>query len=207
MKLSKVFSRAFAVLGAVLMAGTVAACLIFKDASPKAGSVPREAKQCSEQLMQALTEGDFQTAEGLLYGGPALGIRETFQVPAAAMAWEAFGECFAYTFSGECYRKGTEIYRDVNVTALDLPATMAELPVLTQTLLDQANAGETEGADESAAFHQADVDAVLEDALRLALAEPKTKEYSVTLQLVGQEGRWQAAADRALLTAISGGLG
>lgn len=205
MKLSKVFSHVFAVLGAVLMAGTVIACLVLKDASPKLDSVSEDARQCSERLMQALAEGDFQTAEGLLYGGPTLGIRETFQTPAAQMAWEAFGNCFNYTFSGECYVKGTEIYRDVQVTALDLPATMAALPELAQTLLDQVNAREPE--EESVDFYQANVDAVLEDALRRVLAEPKTKDYSVTLQLIKQEGRWQVAADRALLTAISGGLG
>lgn len=207
MKLSKVFSRVFAVLGAVLMAGTVIACLVFKDASPKLDSVSQEAQQCSERLMQALAEGDIQTAEGLLYGGTTLGLQETFRTPAAAMAWEAFGDCFSYTFAGECYVKGTEIYRDVTVTALDIPATLAALPELAQTRLDQVNAGEPEEAAENAEFYQADVDAVLEEAVRQALAEPKTKEYSVTLQLIEQEGRWQAAADRALLTAISGGLG
>lgn len=207
MKLSKVFSAAFAGLGVILMVAAVAGCLLFRNAGPKNGGIPQAAQDCTEQFAQALMAGDYQAAESLLYGQPDLGVNVAPDGEAAKRTWEAYQGSVSCAFSGACYRKGTEIYRDMTVTALDVPGTMASLPELTQRLLDERNAGEPEEAGGAADVRQANVDAVLEDAVRLALASPKTIDYTVTLQLTQQEGRWQVIPDGALLTAISGGLG
>ena len=44
-------------------------------------------------------------------------------------------------------------------------------------------------------------------ALRDALAEPKTVTAQITFQLIEQDGQWWALPDQAMLDILSGGLG
>ncbi len=208
MRFSKFFSAVFAVLGTILMTGTVALCLLNLNSEPKLEALPKAASECAEAMMQALADGDFAAAGKLMYGQPDLGAAGSPQDETGALVWDAFVGRISFAFSGECYVVDSQICRDVTVTVLDVNSVTAALPELARTLLTR----EVEAAeepetlyDENGEFRAGVVDAVLQEAAVQALAQAQTKTYQVTLQLISREGQWWVIPDQALLDAISGG--
>ncbi len=209
MKLSKLFSKIFGVLGAALLVFSLALCLICRNGEPRLAQPPKEAGEASAALMDALSQGDYTAASALLYGQPDLGADGAPEDPAAALVWEAFTGSISYQFSGNCYMAGTDVCQDVTITLLDVPGVIKAIPDLSQSLMAQkaANAAEPEEIySEDGEYLPQVVDQVMLDAARQAIAEAGTVSYDGTLRMFQQNGRWTVIPDRTLLRAISGGL-
>ncbi len=210
MKLSKFFAVVFAVFGCILMAGTVAVCLLCRNMDAKMTQLPQEARLCSEQFMEALRQGDFETAEGLIYSQPELGASTAPEDEISAQVWEAFRESITYTFAGDIYAQGAEVYRDAAITTLDIASVTEAMPGISEEILArrQEAAEETPGTslyDASGMLRQEVRESILREAAAQAVAGGKTVTYETTLHLVRQDGRWWAVPDQTLRTAISGG--
>lgn len=210
MKAKKFFAWLFGLLGVCLMAGTAFLCLTNLDAPPKLVEIPVEARQCSEDLMDALCAGDHERAEALLAGQPSLGLEGEPEDPVACLAWDAFQDSLSYVFDGDCYAADTGLARNVTVTALDISAVVEALPAQIEVLLAEQleEADDTSGwYDENGQFQAAFVEELLLQAMENALAENKqTIEKELTLQLIFRDGKWLVSADKALLEILSGGL-
>lgn len=191
MKLSKFFSSVFAVLGTGVMIVSILLCLLCRNLEPKSQSVPLAAEETSRQFMQALSDGDYQTAGSLLYGQPELGAEGAFESDAAAYLWEAFRGSISWEESSGCYLEGTEVYRDVTVTVLDISSVLNAVPALAQSMGDSPSSPDT--------------DALLLEAVKKALSGGETLSVSGKLRLIQDEGQWYVIPDKKILSAISGG--
>lgn len=210
MNLAKLTARIFAVAGGVLMLGAMVICLFSLDAPAQMLGKPKAAMACSEEMMQDLSRGDYTAAARLMYGQPDLGVGTPSQDALSAMVWDAYVDSFSYEFVSVCYAEGNGIFRDVSITALDIPAVTKDLEIQAKAILAkrQAAAEDPEALYDAQGNLRADVaEQILQEALQEALTKnAQTATRNVTLKLIHRDGQWWVSADAALLEAISGGL-
>lgn len=210
MKLARSFAMIFAVVGIVLMLGTTAVCLLSLDATVEMVGTPKEAIARSEEMMEALAQGDFSAAADVMYGQPDLGADQGPEDALSALVWDAFVDSISYEFVGVCYAEDSGIYRDAAITALDIPAVTENLQTRVHAVLTarmEAAEDMAELYDENGAFRGELTEQVLSQAVEQAIEEDGVLvTRDVTLKLIHRDGQWWVVPDQALLQAISGGV-
>lgn len=210
MKIARFFAVIFGIIGMVLLIGSIGLCLISLDAPVRMTETPAGAVECSENLLEAIENGDFAAAGNLMYGQPDLGVEHLPSEAGGAMIWDAFLNSISCEFKGDCYATDTGIARDASITVLDIPSVTEKLNTRAHALLTQRVENAVDMAelyDENNNFREDLVTEVLNEALAQALAEDaKTATWDVTVKLVSRDGQWWVVPDQALLTAITGGV-
>ncbi len=212
MKASKIFAFLFGILGTALMLLTVALSLTSLNGTVWMDEVPAEATACTQQLMDALADGDYPTAEQLFYGDTRLGDPREASTELGKQVWIAFADSISYEFNGDCYTSSKGLSRDVTVTAMDLSTFFDPMYSQAQSILDEKEAAAKEAENVGLVFRDGKVlDSVMEEIVDTVVTdaltgETKTVTTTVTLELVNKDGRWQVMPNEALLKAISGGL-
>ena len=208
MKIARFFAGIFAVLGSLLLVGSVGLCLVSLNAPVRVLEIPQGAVDCSEAFARALDEGDLTAASRLMYGQPDLGAEGISADPETALVWETFLESMSFSFSGKCYAVENGFARDGSVTVLDVESVTRKLSERTQALVNQkiASAEELDEVyDEEGHFREELVTQILEDALRQSLEQDAQQmALEVTVKLVNRDGSWWVVPDQALLQAVSG---
>ena len=208
MKVAKFFAVIFAVLGVLLLVGSMGWILVSRDAQVHVLEVPQGAVQCSEAFASALENGDLSAAAERMYGQPDLGIDGVISDAETALVWEAFLNQMEFTFTGKCYVVENGFARDATVAVMDVASVTQKLPELTQTLINQkiASAVELEEIyDEDGRFHRELADQILKEALQKALTQDvEMIRRDVTVKLVNRDGAWWVVPDQTLLQTISG---
>lgn len=210
MKIARIFSVFFGAVGAILMLGSIALCLISLDAPVKLLEVPSRAEDCCVEMMEALAAGDFAGASARMYGQPDLGVNAQPADAAGRLVWEAFTDSISYEFAGKCYALDSGIYVDATVTALEIPSVTENLSARAHTLLTARVEGAedmSELYDEDNDFREELVEQVLQEALEQCLQEDaRMVTRDVTLKMIQRDGAWWVVPDQALLQTISGGV-
>ena len=210
MKIAKFFSWIFGLLGAAVMAATIVLCLFSLNREPIMQEVPRGAKECVQEVMDAIGSGDFTLASRYFYGEPDLGVNNRPESMAGTMVWDAFVRSISYEVKSDFYATESGLAIDVAVTAMDIPGVTEVLAKKAHMLLTDRVESATdmdELYDENNEFREELVADVLSEAVVRALAEdaqPVTRD--ITLHLILRDGQWWVLPDSALLTAISGGV-
>lgn len=208
MKVARFFAVIFAVLGVLLLLGSMGWILASRDAQVRVLEVPQGAVQCSEAFASALENGDLAAAAERMYGQPDLGIDGAISDPETALVWEAFLEQMRFSFTGKCYPVDNGFARDASVEVLDVARVTEKLPELTQTLINQkiASAEKLEEIyDEAGRFHPELADQILREALQQALSQDtEVICRDVAVKLVNRDGAWWVIPDQTLLQTISG---
>ena len=203
-------SLLFAAVGICILAAATLFCLTFLNAPPIMVSAPDGALECSETLMEALRNGDYDAASACLSGEPDLGLDREPEEEAGKLLWKAFSESFQYEFTGDCYATSTGVARSVMITTLDLNKISARLPqrlddLLEEKLINSTNTSEIYDAEGN--FREDIIQQLLIQALSEILVEDAaTVTRGVSLNLVYENGQWWVTFDQALLQAISGGV-
>lgn len=209
MKISKLASAVFAVVGTVLLVGSIAASFVALNSPTRAVKPTQEAKDFAQSVLSALDGGDFTAVEGYLYGKPTLGIDREPATTEGRELWNAYRGSIAVTTEENCYGEGTNIYQTAQVTYLDIPQTLSQLDKRAGELLkEKLDAQEDPAAllGEDGQIPEKLREELRTQALREALAEPETVTAQITFQLIEQEGQWWALPDQAMLDILSGGL-
>lgn len=210
MKKNEKLGLLFAVVGICLLAAAILFCLTFLNAPPIMVSAPDGAMECSENLMEALRNGDYDAASACLSGEPDLGLDREPEEEAGKLLWKAFSESFQYEFTGDCYATSTGVARSVMITTLDLNKISARLPQRLDDLLEDKIAtcnNMSEIYDTEGNFRQDTIQQLLLQGLSEILEEDAaTVTRGVSLNLVYENNRWWVTFDQALLQAISGGV-
>lgn len=208
MKVARFFAVIFAVLGVLLLLGSMGWILASRDAPVRVLEVPQGAVQCSEAFASALENGDLAAVAERMYGQPDLGIDGVISDPETALVWEAFLEQMRFSFTGKCYPVDNGFARDASIEVLDIARVTEKLPELTQTLINQkiASAERLEEIyDEAGRFHPELADQILREALQQALSQdPEVICRDVAVKLVNRDGAWWVVPDQMLLQTISG---
>lgn len=210
MKISKFFSAVFGILGFCAIAAGILLALGNRDAKPVLLASPEAARTQIIQTMDALCQGDYETAGGNMYGTPDLGMDREAAEPVGALVWDAFVQSFSYELSGDAYATDAGLAQNVVIRGLDISSVTATLGERSQALLKarvEAAGDPSEVYDENNDFREELVMYVLYEAAEQALEEDATeKTWEVTVNLVYENGQWWIQPEAALLEAISGGI-
>lgn len=212
MKASKVFSFIFGILGTALMLLTVFLSVTALDGEVGVSQVPAEATACTQQLMVALADGDYTTAEEILYGDSRLGDPREASTELGKQVWRAFADSFAYSFNGPCYASEKGLSRDVTITTMDIISVFGSLRSHGKRILEEKEADAEEAGNLELVYQDGKIlDSVMEQiestAVMQALTEDaETVTTTVTLELVIEDGAWKIVPSAELLKAVSGGL-
>ena len=208
MKIARFFAYVFAVIGTVLLIGSIGFFLMNRNADVRVLELPQQAVACSDAFAQTLNQGDLEAAAKLMYGQPDLGISAVPQDPESAAVWEAFLGSISFEFTGKCYAEQAALVREGSITTLDIASVMEKLPQRTQTLVNQRIASAenlSDIYDEENHFREELVTQILAEALEQSLVQDaKTVTREVKIKLVNRDGSWWVVPDQALLQALSG---
>ena len=210
MKTSKLFSVIFALLGAVLIVGTVMLSFLSLDAPVRLLGSSDAAQAQTAAFLDAICQGDYETAGSLVYGQPDLGADRASAYELGDILWETFTGSISYEFTTDCYATDSGISQDVTITALDIPALMAPLKERSQELLNERAANgdnRSEIYDENNNYQESFVmEALCDAAEELLESDAYLTTRSVTLNLTCQDGKWRILPEQELLNILSGNL-
>ena len=210
MRISKLASGLFAVLGSALLVGSMVLSLTALRRPAKPVKPTEEANALAQSVLSALDDGDFAEVAGYLYGKPSLGLDREPATAEGKLIWNAYRDSIAVTADENCYGEGTNIYQTAQVTYMDIPQTLSQLDKRAGELLKKKL---DEQEDHFALLGEdGQIPQTLKEELRTkafqeALAEPETVTAQITFQLIEQDGQWWALPDQAMLDILSGGLG
>ncbi len=208
MKIARFFAYVFAVLGFLLLFGSIGLCLFSMNAPVRILELPQEAVNVSEAFAQALNDGDLTAAARYVYGQPDLGAEGAPADPETAAVWNAFLDSISFEYTGKCQAGDSGLVRTASVTTLDIAGVTQKLPERAQSLVNQKIASAeslTEVYDESGSFREELVGEILQQALQQCLSQDAgVLTWEVTVKLINREGTWWVVPDQALLRALSG---
>lgn len=208
--LNVLIGAVFGAAGMVLLVGSVGLALRSLDAPVKLAGVPEEAMACSEELMEAVAEGDYVKAGSMFYGQPDLGVTGQPQDEMGRKVWQKFLNSISYEFTGDCYATDSGISRDATITTTDIEAAAPGLKDKIQAELSRrvAEAEDmTQLYDDNNNFHEEMVLEIFNQAVEEALQENTPSiQREITMNLIYREGQWWVVPDQALMQAISGNM-
>lgn len=210
MKLKKLFSALFALVGACVAAATIYVSMNAMNSLPVLLTPPDVARSKVIMLMNAICDGNYEEASQSIYGTPDLGVDREASDAVGVLIWEAFESSVSYELLGECYTTEQGLAQKVSITSLDVTSITEHLRERSQALLEQRVEEATDVSeiyDENNDYREDFVMAVLYDAAADVLeAYGQKQTFEVIVNLSYQDGNWWVVADEALLDAISGGI-
>lgn len=210
MKISKLASALFAVVGTVLLVGSIVISFVALNSPGKAVKPADEADALAMSVLSALANGDLSKVGTYFYGTPALGLDREPATAEGKELWDAYRSSISVTADGSCFSEGASIYQTAQVTHMDIPQTLSQLDrragELLQEKLDE-QADQLTLLEEDGQISQTLKQELKTEALREALEEPKTVTTQITFQLIEKDGQWWVLPDQAMLDILSGGLG
>lgn len=208
MKLAKCLSVFFAVMAAALIVVTAIGYARFHQEPPLIRTSVEGAETRSEMLMEALCGGDYTAASESLYGNPALQWNVETASELGTLIWPAYSNSVSYSFTGPCYVTGSGVFRDVTVTALDIPDLRAKIQGQYLILLDPHLADaqyDSEAFDDDGNLRPDFSANLLRQAVEKVLQrEREYVSHQITLELVLRDGRWWVMPTRELIDVVSG---
>jgi len=182
----------------------------FHDRLPMLLQPSAEAQLTVENMLGAVSRGDYAAVSAMILGTPELGVGRTVEDPLGEMLWDAYQESLEFTAVSGCYTTQSGLAYDYKVRYLDWDSVMEPLRDCSITLFEKRVAEAEDMSqvyDENNAYRESFVMNVLLDAAEAGLQEDAVYvEATFTMNLVYQDGQWWIVADDALLSAVSGGL-
>jgi len=208
--IAKIFGVIFVLAGIVAAGFTVELTKKNLDSIPILLAPVEEAEAQAAALMDAVAEGDYNTAGTMILGNPKLGVDRDPADTVGVMIWEAFVDSYSYELVGDSFATDSGIAQNVKVSYLDMNSVTANLRERSQVLLE-ARVAEAEDVDEiydeNNDYKEAFVMEVLKDAVEDALEEDaQMTGAEFTINLVYRDGSWVVVSDSTLLAAISGDI-
>lgn len=208
MKVARFFAVLLGICGIVLMLGTAVVCFSVLDAPAKA-EVPAEVKECAEEVVQLLCEGDLNNVRMKLYGRPHLGTDGTL-TEEAAVVWDIFREGISCELTSDVYVSGSSYAVDAVITVPKIESITDTVTTHGKRLLDERIAAAEKMAelyDENGDFRQDLIDEIMAQAVALAFGEePEKLSFETTFGFAYQAKQWCVVPDGNLMRALQGGL-
>ena len=200
MRSYRVHSWIAGIAAVLLTAAVLYFAISSASADPAVVKVPASAMEQTEELMSAVCEGRFDDVQPLLSGVADLGIQPLPEGTPESLLWDAWVGSLSYEFLGDCYATPNGLAREVEVWGLDLQKTTQQIGAEAQ-LLAQERIAALEGAELPESF----ADQILYDATARVLEQPLLmSEWTVTLELEYEQGRWMIIPSARLQALLSG---
>lgn len=200
----------FALIGIVLLVASLLVCLFSLNAPAIMVGTPKAAQVCAQNLLDAVSAGDYAAASQYIYGQPQLGVDREPAEQTGQMLWDAYVDSFTYELTGRCYSTPNGVAMNAAISSLDIASvgnTLADRMEAMLTARIEAEGEISEIYDEKGDFQEALIQEVLVKSFQQALEEDALiTTQEVVLNLTYQDGHWWIVPDGALLQAISGGV-
>ena len=200
----------FALIGIVLLVASMLVCLLSLNAPAIMVGTPKAAQVCAQNLLDAVSHGDYTAASQYIYGQPQLGVDREPAEQTGQMLWMAYVDSFSYELTGGCYATPNGVALNAAITSLDISSVGNTLADRMEALLTERIEAEGEISeiyDENGDFQDSLIQEVLQIAFKDALEQDALiTTQEVALNLTYQDGRWWIVPDQALLQTISGGV-
>lgn len=210
MKLTKVISALFALVGAAVAAFAVYLSFEYMNASPVLLGTADAAKSSVVQVFDTVCAGEYDAAGAMMYGKPVLGVDREASDEVGALVWDAFVQSLSYELVGDCYATDSGVAQNVRFSCLEIGSVTENLRQRSQDLLAQRVADAQDVSEiynENNEYREELVMEVLYIAAEQALQEDaKTTSAEFTVNLIYHEGQWRVVPEDAMLRAISGGI-
>jgi len=214
MKIIKYFGCILALLGLCTAGATVYVGLANRNAEPVLLSRPEAAHSRVLKMMDAFRDGDYATAQTVLYGTTDLGVARTPSDAVGALIWEAFQDSVSYELVGEYYATNSGLAQDVRITTMDMDSVTDYVEANAKTLLEKrvkesldSKEGLDEIYDEENQYRDEFVMSILCETAQEAIDNhAQTVQTELTLNLVWADGQWWVVSNDTLLEAVSGGI-
>ncbi len=198
------FSAVFLVVGTALLVGTLALVLGSLDAPARLISVPEGAAACVDEVVSALSQGDFPEAERRIYGLSEQADSWEPSDEAGALIWQAYLDSITFDPIGAGYATQTGLAWDVTVTTMDISRVTAAASEHAGVLLEK-QVSRTEG--EEYALSDEQTASLLYEAAQMAIEEEESQIVrEIQLNLIQTDGAWYVLPDAQLLMVLSGNL-
>lgn len=208
MKYAKYLPIIFAVVAAVLVVATVIGYVCFHREPLTIQTPLEDAEARAELLMESICQGDYAAAGESLCGEPELQWDQETAAWLSTQLWQAYADSMSYEFCGPCYVTGSGIFRDVTVTALDVPALSPKIQERFDQLLEPyllVSRYDSEVNEKDGALRQEFTADILHQAVEEILQEENAcTDCRITLELVFQDGQWWVVPDQSLIDIIAG---
>lgn len=201
----------FAVLAVLTAALAVTLTALFLHAQPLLLKTPEAAIQTADAFMTAVCDGNFDSAQKLLYGSPELGADRAPADTAGVLIWDAFLDSTDYSLAGDCYTVDSGLAIDVLFVSMDMSSVTEKLGQRAETLLARKVSQAEDVSDiydEDNNYREELVMEVLETVTEQAIREDsRYSEQRITLKLTCQDGQWWVQPEQQLLNVLFGGIG
>lgn len=208
MKQRRGISGFFMALGLIAVVGTICIVALALQSEPVMLLRPEGAASRAGDMLQAVCDGDYETASGMLYGRPSLGAFPEDSSPAVNLLWAGFQESLEFDFAGDCYGTDTGLAIDVNIRSLNISRVIDGLDERAQSLLNQRIEAAEDSAeiyDEAHNVREELILEILQEATEQALEENQQYQtQTIPLRLVYEEGQWWVMPDSELMNVLSG---
>ena len=209
MKASRIISSLLIVLGIILAGITVLFSVSALPRKPVLVSEPKAAAAAAQNVMDAVSRGDFAAAGAAMEGSPDLGVDRQPADEVGRLLFREFLKTFTYEVKGNVYASDAGMALDMQVSYLDFDSVLEHLGERTGKLLKQA-AEEAEDPqslyDGEGRYRQELVDQVLAQAVKDAIAQDsRAVTEELTVHLTCEDGQWLVVPDPQLIRVISGG--
>lgn len=206
----KILAAVLAVLALAVAVTGVWLAIANMDAEPVLVRPSDQALATAQEMLQAVSDGDYDRAGRLILGCPELGVDREAESEVGRLIWKAYQDSLSFTPEGACYATDAGIAQNYRVRYLDRNSVTARLRERSRALLEErvANAEDTSQVyDENNEYREDVVMEVLAQAAEQALREDAAYvELVVPVGLTYENGAWWVLPEEQLLAAISGGL-
>lgn len=204
------FSVIYGILGAVLAVSCLCLALMNRNASPVLVRQPQAAMDQVRTMLDSLCDGNYDTVRLCLYGQPSLGLDREAEDPVGRLFWDALSGSFSYELGEEFHATDSGVSLDVTIHALDLSSVTKNLRDRARNVMEQ-RIGQAEDTseiyDENNDYREEFVLEALYTAAQDSLEQDAEQvSWTLTLNLVYENGQWWIMPEQDLLRAISGGI-
>ena len=205
---SKIASKLLGLLAVLTALVTASLCASALRQPPVLVSRPREAEVLASQLMEYISQGDFDAASSVMLGKPSLGPVRDPEGTVGKLLWNGYLDSFTYEYTGSCYATDSGVAMDMQVSCIDFPSVIEDLGKRAGELLHKrVRRAEDmdEIYDEHHAYRQELVQEILNQAAKQALTDAEPVSRPLTLYMTFDKGQWWVVPDAQLLGVLSGG--
>ena len=191
-----------------------ALCLLLCLFAPYIGTLSAKPSGDPQETVRlffdALTAGDYETANACLSGHTDLGLGRDLEDPAQQLILNALRQSYSYALFGDCEQRDRSAYQQVEFHCLDLAALEKALPAETSAeLMNLARELPAEEVFDESGNYRPDIPRRAYEAAVLSLLA-RQEEYRVAtgiqVELSYQRGDWKLVPGANLLKLLTGGV-
>lgn len=204
----KISSIVLSIMGFLSIIAGIIAVFWGLQAEPVILREPEKARQCAEEFLQAINDGNLAEAADYLPDPSALGEVPEDADPIAALIWDTYRTQLEAELVSGLYTTADGLCMDMELTALDVDDVVEKIGTLAVERMQERVAAASDMSElygDDGQYRPELVDDVLQQAaLETLMCDLPTVTTGITLHLTQSGEAWKVIPDQALIDALTG---